>query len=89
MLYLRSFNRFIFISLALLGLSISSVNAALVTQLHGVNVNGRVYDVTFHGASFNALRDGDGELIFGDGDGSQFGAAPTFWGGAGWCICGC
>jgi hypothetical protein len=30
MLYLRSFNRFILISLALLGLSVSSVNAALV-----------------------------------------------------------
>jgi hypothetical protein len=81
MLYLRSINRFILISRALLGLSVSSVNAALVTQLLGVDVNGSLYDVTFHDASFNDLWDGDNDGVF-ESDGSLFDSQPAFWGNA-------
>ena len=37
MLYLRRFNRFVLISLALLGLSVSSANAALINYDEGVS----------------------------------------------------
>ena len=55
MLYLHSFNRFILISLALLGLSVSSVNVAIlnvdgVGNLLGasnVDVRGSLYNVEF------------------------------------------
>ena len=42
MLYLPSFNRFILISLALLGLSISSANSALVTYTDRANFDAAV-----------------------------------------------
>ena len=44
MIYLRSFNRFILISLALLGLSISSVNAANILFAHVDNYGNYVDD---------------------------------------------
>jgi hypothetical protein len=54
MLYLRSINRFILISLALLGLSVSSVNAATfnvvggeIVGVDGLAYNGQMWDVTF------------------------------------------
>jgi hypothetical protein len=54
MLYLRSINRFILVSLALLGLSVSSVNAATYNVSGGeligafdVSVGGNLYDVIF------------------------------------------
>jgi hypothetical protein len=82
MLYLRSFNRFILTCLALLVMGVSTANAALVSQLSGVNVDGTLYDVTFHTDpfdSFNALWDGNDDGLFGV-DGSLFDTAPTFWG---------
>jgi len=55
MLYLRSFNRFILISLALLGLSVSSASAAVVWNFNNgtlfgaenIDVGGTFYDVEF------------------------------------------
>ena len=47
MLYLRSFNRFILISLALLGLSVSSVNAALVESIGGQAYFDDVLNITW------------------------------------------
>ena len=60
----------------------AGVNAALITNLYNLDINGTNYDVTFHtGASdtFNALWDADSDGVFG-GPGSLFDAAPTFWG---------
>jgi hypothetical protein len=67
MLYLRSFNRFILISLALLGLSVSSANAATYvlaeafgSELQGANgviVNGLSYNVEFVDGSCISLFD--------------------------------
>jgi hypothetical protein len=55
-------------------------HAALVTQINGLNIDGQLYDVTFHaGASFNDLWDSNVNQTFGD-DTSLFNAAPTFWG---------
>ena len=79
-MYLRSFKRFILISLALFGLSVSNANAALVTQMLGLDIGGTSYDVTFHsGSSFYTLWDGDQNNVFGS-DGSLFDSAPLFWG---------
>ena len=58
------------------------VNAALITNLSNLDINGTNYDVTFHtgaGDSFNALWDADDDGVFGGGA-SVFAAAPTFWG---------
>ena len=82
MYYFRKFNRFILISLALLGVSVTSANAALVTELLGLDVDGTSYDVRIHTGfndTFNALWDGDDDDLFG-ADGSLFDSAPTFWG---------
>jgi hypothetical protein len=76
--HFRSFNRFILIGLALLGLFVSSAQAALVTEIRGLDVDGTMYDVTFHpGSSFDELWDNHrnnfyGELAFYD-------SAPQFW----------
>jgi len=54
----------------------NTAQAALVTQLSGLDIGGTLYDVTFHtgsGETFNALWDADGNGVFD-------GAAPTFWG---------
>ena len=83
MVYIRSINRFILISLALLGLSISSANAVLIDELSDVNIGGTLYDVKFHsssGSTFNALWDLDLDGEFDDGDGSVFDIKPTFFG---------
>lgn len=83
MLILRSINRFVLVSLTLLGMSVSSANAAQITELLGVDINGTSYDVTFHlGSSFNDLWDADDDGIFGESDSSLFNSAPTFWGDA-------
>jgi hypothetical protein len=65
MLYLRSINRFIFVSLALLGLSVSQANAASYNVVGGeligafdVSVGGNLYDVTFQGGTCIALFNG-------------------------------
>ena len=71
------------ISLAATALVLStSVNAALITNLSNLDINGTNYDVTFHtgaGDSFNALWDANDDGIFGGG-GSTFATAPMFWG---------
>ncbi len=83
MFYFHKFNRFILISLALLGLTVSTANAALVTELLNVDIDGSLYDVRFHNApgdSFYGLwEDGDGDGSF-SAVGSLFDSAPTFWG---------
>ncbi len=81
MSYFRKFNRFILFSLALLGVSVTSANAALVTELLGLDVDGTLYDVTLHtgGDEFIDLWDGDNDGVF-EADGSLFDSAPTFWG---------
>ena len=69
MLYLHSFNRFILISLALLGLSVSSVNVAIlnvdgVGNLLGasnVDVRGSLYNVEFLGGSCESIFGGCNE----------------------------
>ncbi len=84
MSHIRSFLRFILVSLALLGLSVSSANAALVTQLLSVEIGGTDYDVTFHaGYTFADLWDGDGDNTLGEDDGSIFKEKPLFWGDSG------
>jgi hypothetical protein len=67
MLHLRSFNRFLLLSLALLGLSVSSANAVSLNvsggQLLGaydVNVGGNLYDVEFVDGSCQTLFSGCG-----------------------------
>ena len=57
----------------------NSTQAALVTSISGLDIDGTIYDVTFHaGSSFNALWDVDNNDAF-DGGGSVFSAAPMFW----------
>jgi hypothetical protein len=80
--HFRSFNRFILIGLALLGLSVSSAHAALVTGLQNVDIDGTLYDVTFHSRAttrFNQLWavNGAGSVVLG---GTLFDGAPAFWG---------
>jgi hypothetical protein len=65
MLYLRSTSRFILISLALFGLSVSSSNAATLNVVggeligaSGVDVGGVLYDVSFGGGTCIALFNG-------------------------------
>lgn len=60
----------------------ATIQAAQVTSILSLDVDGTFYDVTFHhenGDSFNALWDADNDGVFG-GAGSTFDAAPTFWG---------
>lgn len=61
-------------------------NAALVTNINGLLIDGTLYDVTFHsngggqtGVSFNGLWDGDDNQMFGS-DSSTFDTMPTFFG---------
>jgi hypothetical protein len=66
MLYLRSFNRFFLVSLALLGLSVSSLNAATVTNLTDSDLT--VYDSTGGTNMDSALSDTDPVIrVFGSG----------------------
>jgi hypothetical protein len=68
MLYLRSFNRFILISFVLLGLSVSSVNAATyvlagafgseLQGANGVTVGGQTYNVSFLDGTCISVFDG-------------------------------
>jgi hypothetical protein len=61
---------------------VQTAHAALVNQLLGLNIDGTLYNVTFHtgsGDSFNALWDANNDGAFGGG-GSVFSSAPTFWG---------
>lgn len=56
-------------------------HAALVSQLLGLDIDGTLYDVTFHtdsGDSFMALWDADNDGVFGGGS-SVFSTAPLFW----------
>lgn len=73
MSHLRSFNRFILTSLALLGLSVSSANAATyefgpgvfgneLLGANGVIVNGLTYNVSFLDGSCASIYDGCDEL---------------------------
>ncbi len=58
-----------------------SAHATLITSLSNINIDGTLYNVTFHaGQSFNDLFDDDGDRIFNDNDGSEFDRDPTFWG---------
>ena len=58
----------------------NTTQAAVVTGLSNLDIDGTSYDVTFHiGKTFNELWDGDGDQAFGD-DGSEFSSQPTFWG---------
>ena len=59
-----------------------SSQAALVSQLLGLDIGGTRYDVTFHtntGDTFLALWDADNDGVWGGGA-SVFTAAPLFWG---------
>ena len=71
------------ISLVVSALVLStSVHAAVINPILGLNIGGTLYNVTFHdsaGASFNALWDADDDGVFGGGS-SLFSTAPTFWG---------
>lgn len=64
----------------------NTAQAALVASISSLNIDGTLYDVTFHVAdatSFAELWDSDGDGIFGEvGDTSVFNAQPTFWGDA-------
>ena len=80
MSYLRSFKRFTLIGLALLGLSVSSVNAALVLHHSGggpvMDTDGDfVGDISFPGDSFvfDVVYDSIGATDFSGGD-------PGIWG---------
>ncbi len=56
-------------------------NAAIVNPMLGLDIDGTLYDVTFHDfnvLSFNSLWDADDDGVFGGG-GSVFSAAPMFW----------
>ena len=60
----------------------NTAHAALVSQLLGLDIDGTLYDVTFHtdpGDSFMALWDADNDGVFGGGS-SVFSTAPLFWG---------
>jgi hypothetical protein len=79
--HFRQLSRFILIGLALLGLFVSSAQAALVTEIRGLGVFGTMYDVTFHrDSSFDDLWpwywENEGEynptMAFN-------GSAPMFW----------
>ena len=66
---------------ALLTLSNTS-QAALVSEIVGLDIGGTLYDVTFHagtGDSFMALWDADNDGAWGGG-GSVLTEAPQFWG---------
>jgi len=66
---------------ALLTLSNTS-QAALVSEIVGLDIGGTLYDVTFHtgtGDSFMALWDQDNDGVFGGGT-SEFSSQPQFWG---------
>lgn len=72
-----------FLRAAILVISLGSfsAHAALITSLSNVNIDGTLYNVTFHaGQSFNDLFDNDGDKSFTDSDGSEFNRAPHFWG---------
>jgi hypothetical protein len=78
--HFRSFNRYLLISMAMLGMSVSYANAASVSGLQNVDIGGTLYDVTFHSnLSFYELWDGNIDGNF-EPDGSVFDGAPTFWG---------
>ena len=57
----------------------NTAQAALMNPIMGLNIDGTVYNVTFHEDSFNALWDADDNGAFGGGA-SVFSSAPTFWG---------
>jgi len=60
----------------------TSVHAAVVNPILGLDIGGTLYNVTFHDSvddSFNALWDADDDGVFGGGS-SLFNTAPTFWG---------
>ena len=79
MLILRSFNRFLLIGLALLGISVTSAKATIFSAIDDLNINGTLYDVTFHpGSSFIELWDANGDFDFSDG-GTLGPGGPTFW----------
>ena len=64
-----------------LAIATNEVNAAAVSSIYGLDINGTAYDVTFHSlTTFQALWDNDADKTFGDNDGSMFNTAPTFWG---------
>lgn len=51
-----------------------------VTSISGLNVDGAVYDATFHlNMTFNQIWDSDGDRVFGDADGSLIDHGPMFW----------
>jgi hypothetical protein len=57
----------------------STSHAAVINPINNLNIDGTLYDVTFHtGISFNALWDGNDDGVFGGG-GSVFSSEPTFW----------
>jgi len=55
--------------------------AAVMNPISNLNINGTLYNVTFHAwdDTFNDLWDADNDGVFGGG-GSVFSTAPTFWG---------
>lgn len=64
-----------------LAIATNEINAAAVSSIKGLDIGGTTYDVNFHSlTTFQALWDNDGDKTFGDGDGSVFNTAPTFWG---------
>lgn len=72
----------LFIS-ALLALPLSA-NAALVTSISALDIDGTLYDVTLYDSdvyTFNELWDSDGDQTFGN-DSSVFNTTPSFWGDA-------
>jgi hypothetical protein len=57
----------------------STSQAAVINPINNLNIDGTLYNVTFHtGVSFNALWDGNDDGVFGGG-GSVFSSEPTFW----------
>ncbi len=66
------------ISAVLFLAGISTASAATVTGLSNLDINGTIYNVTFHTGSFNDIWDPNGDGVFGDG---VIDHAPTFWGG--------
>jgi hypothetical protein len=81
--HFRSFNRYLLISLSLLGLSVSYAHAAPVSGLQNVLIDGTRYDVRFHGCGSWSFCAHDGSGNYPDGF-VQSEADPEFWGnGAG------
>jgi len=69
------------VSIVILLVSASGVNAGLITSLSGVDVEGTLYDVSFHArTSFDSLWDADRDGVYDDLDGSVFNSAPMFFG---------